>query len=61
MSVHTKQRGRMSNVEEVVRLNGIAFDPIIVKAFLLEESRFKQISDDFREDSFQISPQAANN
>ena len=37
-------------VQEVIRMKGIAFDPIIVEAFLLEESNFQQISDDFRED-----------
>ena len=37
-------------VKEVIRMKGIAFDPNIVDAFLLEESNFKQISDDFRED-----------
>lgn len=38
-------------VQEVIRMEGLAFDPIIVKAFLLEESHFKQIADDFKEDS----------
>ncbi len=38
-------------IQEVIRMKGIAFDPIVVEAFLLEESNFKQISDDFRADS----------
>ena len=38
-------------VQEVIRMKDIAFDPIVVEAFLLEESNFKQISDDFRADS----------
>jgi response regulator RpfG family c-di-GMP phosphodiesterase len=38
-------------VQEVIRMKGFAFDPAIVDAFLLEESHFKQIADDFRGDS----------
>lgn len=38
-------------VQEVIRMKGVAFDPIIVEAFLLEESHFKQIADDFKEGS----------
>ena len=38
-------------VKEVIRMKGLAFDPIIVEAFLLEESNFKQISDELRDDS----------
>ncbi len=36
-------------VQEVVRMKGIAFDPNIVDAFLLEEGHFKQIANDFHE------------
>jgi HD-GYP domain-containing protein (c-di-GMP phosphodiesterase class II) len=36
-------------VQEVVRMKGVAFDPIIVDAFLLEEGHFKQIASDFNE------------
>ncbi len=37
-------------VQEIFRMKGLAFDPIIVDAFLLEESHFKQIAHDFSED-----------
>ncbi len=36
-------------VQEIVRMKGIAFDPVIVDAFLLEEDHFKQIANDIND------------
>ena len=36
-------------VQEIIRMKGIAFDPMIVDAFLLEEDHFKQIANDIND------------
>ena len=36
-------------VQEIVKMKGIAFDPVIVDAFVLEGDQFKRITNDFKE------------